>query len=231
MRCFAAGLLTLIVVLSAGPVAVAQVANPATDPLPPDRERMESYVGSLRLIRQERQRVLQISLARNTLYRQAMERLILWQEQEPALRTETVLRTSGATLPLPPPPPAPSLSGTTLPPSPPPPPRLDETLRQRSRELQQQETGFTAFNDPGVRRRLSLTPTQISMIRDVIDWSDQQLATILSQGGTNSESGLRLYTEFIRESQDRLNRILTPAQQVLWRDMISGRYPSVPPLP
>jgi hypothetical protein len=98
----------------------------------------------------------------------------------------------------------------------------------QKRQLPVQDDGFSSFNDPGVQKRLNLTPEQIRQLNEANAWSQQQWEEINNTGETDFEAGLRLYQNYQRDYQHRLNKILSPEQLKTWQGMTGNRSRSQP---
>jgi hypothetical protein len=108
---------------------------------------------------------------------------------------------------------------------------LDEKQLTRYQQLQIQHGGFATFNDPAIQRRLSLTDAQLKDLGDAMLWSNEQTQSILRQAQTDRTRAREAHTEFLRQRQERLNRILSAEQRRSWTEMTGEQFPFPPAFP
>ena len=101
---------------------------------------------------------------------------------------------------------------------------FNDQQRAHYGQLELQYRGLGALNDPNVQKQLNLTEQQRGQLRGLADWNQQQLQDINKIGATDSTQAQKLYDTYRQESQNRLNKFLTPEQQQTWRTMTGDPY-------
>jgi len=101
---------------------------------------------------------------------------------------------------------------------------LNENQISRYQQLQYQYGGFGTFNDPDVQKRLNLTDEQRNNLRQLNDWSSQQMQDINRLGATDAQKATQLHGDYQRQYQERFNKFLTPEQQRTWQQMTGEPY-------
>jgi hypothetical protein len=87
----------------------------------------------------------------------------------------------------------------------------------RYQQLDVQRSGISALADPALQNWLNLTQKQRSDLSPSILWSLQQRQEIRRLAATDIDRARQLYRDYQRQSEDLLNRFLTPEQQTTWR--------------
>lgn len=106
---------------------------------------------------------------------------------------------------------------------------LNQTQMSRYQQLQLQQGGFTTFMNPTIQQQLNLTEQQLNKLRSEEQWSRQQLQQIDTRARVSPDQALDMYSQFVRDRNDRLNAILTPDQRRQWNSMIGPPFEFAPP--
>jgi hypothetical protein len=99
----------------------------------------------------------------------------------------------------------------------------------RYQQLQFQFGGFNSLNDPVAQKALSLTDAQVAQLKQDVAWAAQQQAAIQQAARTNQARALELSNAFTTASEQRLNKLLTPAQQQTFAQLAGNRI-AFPPI-
>jgi hypothetical protein len=108
---------------------------------------------------------------------------------------------------------------------------LNDRQMGRYNQLWYQYNGFNTFADPDLQTRFKLTEQQRARLRDETDWNAQQLREINEMARTDPNAATRLYNQYWKDRQERLNKFLTPEQQRAWNEMIGDPYTFQPQFP
>ena len=87
----------------------------------------------------------------------------------------------------------------------------------RYQQLELQRSGINALADPALQNWLNLTQKQRSDLSPTLVRSLQQREEIRRLAATDPNRTRQLYRDYRRQSEDLLNRFLTPEQQTTWR--------------
>jgi len=101
---------------------------------------------------------------------------------------------------------------------------LDNKQMARYRQLELQNLGWAAFNDPALQRRLTLTDEQLRALRDYNQQADRTYREIIERAATNKDEALKQYDAWQKESRERLNTLLNEQQRRTWTEMIGEPY-------
>ena len=95
---------------------------------------------------------------------------------------------------------------------------------ERYRQLEYQLQGASAFSDPNIRTRLSLTNEQIRRIQELQNNPSSYEAFLRSPDGTLRRSSIDEYRAYRLGTNERLDAILSQEQRDRWRDLIGQPY-------
>ncbi len=94
----------------------------------------------------------------------------------------------------------------------------------RYRQLELQNRGLAAFNDPTVKRQLNLSPGQVDRLRALDERTNRALREIDRATQGNRAEANRRYDTLQRETENRVNSILNANQRKTWQDMTGERF-------
>jgi len=106
---------------------------------------------------------------------------------------------------------------------------MNATQLSRYQQLQYQYGGFSTFNDPAIQKGLNLTDAQLRQLNDALTWSNTQTQDILRLAQTDPTRAQQAYAAYNKAYLQRLNGILTTAQQQEWSQMTGDPFPFPPP--
>ena len=95
---------------------------------------------------------------------------------------------------------------------------------ERYRQLEYQLQGPSAFSDPNIRTRLSLTNEQIGRIQALQSNLSSYEAFLRNPDGTLRTSNVDEYRAYRLRTNERLDAILSQEQRDRWRDVIGQPY-------
>jgi len=98
--------------------------------------------------------------------------------------------------------------------------RTDQLLRYNQLSLQYRS--WDALSDTAVQTKLRLTPEQIKALRSIGPQLDQSMKDILERSSNNPEAASKLYGQFLLDSRNRIDAILTPQQRQTWNEMLGN---------
>jgi len=101
---------------------------------------------------------------------------------------------------------------------------FDANQRARFNQLLLQYRGYQAFNDPMISQRLNLTNAQNARLRDYEQVYDQQLANIYKFRSIDPNVLSTRLSELRNDLNRRVDGVLTPQQQLLWKQMTGDPY-------
>jgi hypothetical protein len=105
---------------------------------------------------------------------------------------------------------------------------LNQQQLDRYRQLQLQNSGFEAFSDPDVQRRLALTEEQQQQLRQLSEQMARERPNVPTGDRSRVDDGLRRWRDYQDQARERTNRILNERQLQMWREMTGAPY-TLPP--
>jgi hypothetical protein len=99
----------------------------------------------------------------------------------------------------------------------------DPRARQRFNQLNNQFSGFDAFNNRDVRQQLNLTPEQQRQLRGLSSAWRQRMQQ-LRRAGNDAQLTDQQWAQLQAQNMQQLNTVLTPQQQQLWSQMVGQQY-------
>ncbi|MFL5341066.1 MAG: hypothetical protein ACJ8F7_13045 [Gemmataceae bacterium] len=107
---------------------------------------------------------------------------------------------------------------------------FNDQQRTRYGQLELQYRGIDAFSDPDLQRRLNLTDEQRTRLRDLDTWNQQQMQGLPNRMRTAGDRGADIWSDYRKQSSERLNQILTPEQRQTWSQLTGEAYNFRPPV-
>ena len=94
----------------------------------------------------------------------------------------------------------------------------------RFQQLNLQDQGIGAFNNPAIQQQLKFTPDQVSKLKNFRQQQDPKLHAIEKLYGSNPAAANSQCEAFYRQSDEFYNRLLTDQQRQLWQQMVGEPY-------
>jgi len=106
----------------------------------------------------------------------------------------------------------------------PPMPVATESRLTRGVPVERQLGAFTSFLDPEVQRQISLTEAQRDELKKDNAWSERQMREINRIRAVDPARSNELDRDYRRSYNERLNKLLTPEQLRVWRNVTGQRF-------
>jgi Spy/CpxP family protein refolding chaperone len=212
--------LTASVLLAQNPAPPAQNSNPATgtrggqgqSSFPSPLYRQDDVARSLNLTADQLSRLNRATDDLQSRYRSDFDRLGSLSDRERAARSADLMRRYGTDW---------SKATSDI---------FNDQQRSRYGQLDLQYRGIGAFSDPELQRRMNLTDQQIAQMRDLDTWSLERMREFPERMRTSQDRGAQAWSDYRRQGQERLNKILTPEQQRAWSQITGEPYNFRPPV-
>ncbi|MCS7046354.1 MAG: hypothetical protein NZO58_08370, partial [Gemmataceae bacterium] len=102
---------------------------------------------------------------------------------------------------------------------------LNEKQMTRLRQIELQQRGNAAFLDARVKKELNLTEEQSESIKSILDEAAKERQEIFKEAKGGNFQGLQeKFTALEKETKEKLQGVLTPAQKKQWRAMIGDEF-------
>jgi hypothetical protein len=103
---------------------------------------------------------------------------------------------------------------------------LNEKQLKRLRQIELQQRGVRAFNDPKVQAQLKITDEQKENIKTIIDDSGKETAELFREAkGAGGFGGIReKMTALDKETSEKVQGVLTADQRKQWKQVIGAEF-------
>jgi hypothetical protein len=95
---------------------------------------------------------------------------------------------------------------------------------KRYKQLQVQQRGLQAFNDPEVQKALKLTDDQKDKLKTIGEDARKEMAGLREEFQSNREGAMKKMTMIRKESMDKAISVLSDEQKTAWKDMTGAPF-------
>ncbi len=94
----------------------------------------------------------------------------------------------------------------------------------RLKQINYQQMGAMAFNDPDVAKKLNLTDTQKTDIQSIVQDQMSQMRSIFQENQDDPEARMKKMTELRKETLTKATAKLNDEQQKSWKDLLGAAF-------
>lgn len=91
---------------------------------------------------------------------------------------------------------------------------------KRLRQIQLQQLGPDAFNDPEVDKALSLNDEQKQKVRGIREEAGKQMREIFQNAGGNREEAMKKMSAVRKDLSDKIAAVLSDDQKKVWKELL-----------
>jgi Spy/CpxP family protein refolding chaperone len=102
---------------------------------------------------------------------------------------------------------------------------LNPDQLKRLKQIELQQRGTQAFKEPKVQTALKFTNEQKEKVNTILEDSAKELKAVMEEARGGNFQGLReKMTNLRKETDERLDSVLTAQQKTAWKDMIGAEF-------
>lgn len=96
---------------------------------------------------------------------------------------------------------------------------------KRLKQIQLQQRGAQAFQDPEVQTALKMTDEQKEKVKTIAEDARKDMGELFKNaGGGNREEAMKKFAAFRKEVMDKTTSVLTDDQKKSWKDMVGEPF-------